>query len=134
MVSKVWETKASETRFSGAQFFGPALALPSEGAGARGDSSECDGFRLVLFSSLLSLLVGLSLRKSGSLSSSRNLSPNNSKPIRISHEPGEKGVTKARKPTMTKTTPRAFLTYLLIQRNLIQTQETRLFVEMFAAS
>lgn len=59
--------------------------------------------------SLATLLSGRARAQLSSFSWSRNRTPRNSSPTRASHEPGEKGVNSANRPTSTRKTPRTFL-------------------------
>jgi hypothetical protein len=75
------------------------------------------------------------------LFSRRIRNPRNSRPIKISHEPGEKGVTSARNPRTIRITPTIVLAVLLIIRATSSLRAakpdglgTSLFVEPSAAS
>lgn len=63
-----------------------------------------------------SLFRWLSLKKEDNFFSNNILRPKISSPTNISHEPGEKGVIKARKPSTTKIIPNVFLKILFIYR------------------
>jgi len=49
--------------------------------------------------------------RSFNLSQTKNLIPKNSKPTKMSHEPGVNGVTRAVKPTKIKRTPASFFSF-----------------------
>lgn len=58
----------------------------------------------------------LSLKKEDNFFSNNILRPKISSPTNMSHEPGEKGVIKARNPNTTKIMPSVFLKILFIYR------------------